>query len=112
MQLQLSFHQVAGPDQSQFGVDHLAIESHELDRRRKRSRFSRRLKLIWQRGYRGHTLWSGDSCVGRIRLAKDEDKTIYLCEAGSLRNRTDSLYAAKRWVTEQARFATLQLSLI
>jgi len=112
MQLQLSFHHAAGSEQSQYGAGHLAIESPQPDRPKTRIRFSRRLKLIWQRGYRGHTLWSGDSCVGRIRLAKDEDKTIYLCEAGSLRNSTDNLYAAKRWVAEQARFATLQLSLI
>jgi hypothetical protein len=112
MQLPLSFCPASGSEQTQFGSGYLAIESHATNHQKKRPRFGRSLKLIWQRGYRGHTLWSGDSCVGRIRLAKDEDKTIYLCEAGSLHSRTDSLYAAKRWVAEQARFATLQLSLI
>lgn len=112
MQLPLSFHHASGSEPSPFGAGRLAVEDHEANRQKKRAHFGKRLKLVWQRGYRGHTLWSGGSCVGRIRLAKDEGTTIYVCEAGSLRNRAESLYAAKRWVAAQARFATLQLSLI
>jgi hypothetical protein len=36
-------------------------------------------KLMWQRGYRCHTLWDEKICVGRIRVGEDPEQSgIYL----------------------------------
>lgn len=68
--------------------------------------------LSWQRGYRGHTLWLGKECVGRISLGKyGEWDGLYRCEAGMQQAATRTLDEAKRWVSEQARKHLLQLSL-
>jgi hypothetical protein len=66
-------------------------------------------KLMWQRGYLGHTLWDGKNCVGRIRLKKNEgNKPCYLCETGTRHQEAESLAAAKRWVRENALLNMLQ----
>jgi hypothetical protein len=65
-------------------------------------------KLMWERGYRCHTLWDGKTCVGRISLGESpEQHGTYLCETGTLKRETSSLTEAKRWVQE-----TLLLNLI
>ena len=68
--------------------------------------------LTWQRGYRCHTLWSGQTRLGRISLGPHgEWDGLYRCEAGTRHNVTTSLTQAKRWVREQVRQQRLQLSL-
>jgi hypothetical protein len=66
-------------------------------------------KLMWQRGYLGHTLWDGKICVGRIRLKKNEgSKPCYLCETGTRHQQAESLAVAKRWVSENALLNMMQ----
>jgi hypothetical protein len=66
-------------------------------------------KLMWQRGYLGHTLWDGKHCIGRIRLKKnDGSMSSYLCETGTRRQEAVSLAEAKRWVRENALLNMLQ----
>jgi hypothetical protein len=68
--------------------------------------------LVWQRGYRCHTLWHGKERLGRISLGKHgEWDGTYHCEAGMQRGATSSLAEAKRWVSEQVRKNLLQLAL-
>jgi hypothetical protein len=66
-------------------------------------------KLIWQRGYLGHTLWDGKVCVGRIKLKKNEgSRSQYFCETGTRHQEAESLAAAKRWVRENALLNMVQ----
>jgi hypothetical protein len=104
MQLQLVIQYGPGGGKTTPGA------AHQIGQPKRRK--AKELALVWQRGYRGHTLWSDAACVGRIRLAQDEGKTVYLCEAGSRQNTVDALPVAKRWVAEQAKFSHLQLSLL
>lgn len=66
-------------------------------------------KLMWERGYRCHTLWDGKTCVGRINLGESpEQHGIYLCETGTLKRETSSLTEAKRWVRETVLLNLIQ----
>ncbi|SNT11486.1 hypothetical protein SAMN06265795_11470 [Noviherbaspirillum humi] len=68
--------------------------------------------FIWQRGYRGHTLWHKEECVGRISLGQTDDwDGVYRCQAGTLTGETTSLKEAKRWIREKAKLNLVQLSL-
>jgi hypothetical protein len=66
-------------------------------------------KLVWERGYRCHTLWDGKICVGRISLGESaECKTVYLCETGTLKREAGSLTEAKQWVQEHMLLNLIQ----
>jgi hypothetical protein len=66
-------------------------------------------KLVWERGYRCHTLWDGKICVGRISLGESpEQQGMYLCETGTLKGETGSLSEAKRWVQENVLLNLIQ----
>jgi len=68
--------------------------------------------LVWQRGYRCHTLWDGKQCIGRISLGEHDDwDGLYRCEAGTLRGTATSLVDAKRWVGEHALHNLIQMPL-
>jgi hypothetical protein len=67
------------------------------------------LPMIWQRGYRCHTLWQGNECVGRIELGAAESwDEIYRCQAGTVLGEAKILVEAKRWVQETARLSKIQ----
>jgi hypothetical protein len=68
--------------------------------------------LVWERGYRCHTLWDGKICVGRISLGDGpEQKNVYLCETGTLKREAGSLVDAKQWVQEQVLLNLIQQTL-
>jgi hypothetical protein len=69
-------------------------------------------KLIWERGYRCHTLWHGKTCIGRITLGDSKERPgVYLCKTGTLQGETKTLAEAKRWVQENAQAGLIQLKL-
>lgn len=66
-------------------------------------------KLVWERGYRCHTLWDGKTCVGRISLGESPDRRrIYLCETGTVKRETSTLAEAKQWVRDNVLFNLFQ----
>lgn len=68
--------------------------------------------MIWERGYRCHTLWQGDQCVGRIELGSSGTwDEIYRCRAGTSTGEARTLSAAKRWVAETAKLDGIQQKL-
>jgi hypothetical protein len=68
--------------------------------------------LVWQRGYRCHTLWNGKERIGRISLGKYKEwDGVYRCEAGTQSGTAASLADAKRWVGEQALRSLIQMPL-
>ena len=70
------------------------------------------LPMIWERGYRCHTLWQGDKCIGRVELgASGTWDEVYRCRAGTTLGEAKSLAQAKRWVTEMARLDGVQQKL-
>lgn len=68
-------------------------------------------KMIWERGSRGHTLWLGKQCVGRITLEDHDEVTVYRCTTGTLVGETTNLRDAKKWVKDHAEFGLVQKSL-
>jgi hypothetical protein len=68
--------------------------------------------MVWQRGYRCHTLWQGDLCVGRVDLGEHGNwDEIYRCSAGTTLGEARTLPEAKRWVAEMARLDGVQQKL-
>ncbi len=111
MQTQLAGFLTLGGEEERSSAIQLAV-GNSIRKRRTIKRNGARTSPVWQRGYRGHTLWRGSICIGRIRVVRELGNTVYWCEAGSLLHKTVSLRVAKRWVGEQAELATVQLSLL
>jgi hypothetical protein len=68
-------------------------------------------QLVWQRGFRCHTLWLGEQCIGRITLEKSTEGKNYRCQAGTRCSDAALLKHAKAWVLSQAALAQVQHSL-
>ena len=77
----------------------------------KRSR-AKEKAMTWQRGYRCHTLWRGNECIGRIDLGSfGEWDGMYRCQAGTFTYQCGDLGLAKRWVNTMAMQDRIQYKL-
>ena len=65
-------------------------------------------KPVWERGYRGHVLWSGKQKLGKVTRV---DRAAYAWEAGGRAGRADDLAKAKKAVEYAILMADKQLDL-
>ena len=75
-------------------------------------RRKKEVPMVWERGYRCHTLWQDNKCVGRVELgAVGEWDRIYRCLAGTVSGEAKNLSEAKRWVQDMAKLDGVQQKL-
>ncbi|HEX7053215.1 MAG TPA: hypothetical protein VF211_04675 [Burkholderiales bacterium] len=67
-----------------------------------------RPKPSWERGYKGHVLWSGKQKLGKVRLI---ERSKYAWEAAGRAGTADDLARAKKAVEYAVLMADRQLDL-
>ncbi|MBI1942608.1 MAG: hypothetical protein HYS35_02995 [Betaproteobacteria bacterium] len=72
------------------------------------SKTGKRLKLFWERAYKGHAYWGGKKKLGRVTLA---ERGRYSWQAAGRAGSADDLEKAKKAVEAAVAMADKQLDL-
>lgn len=78
----------------------------------KQARRTRKVKPVWERGYRSHGYWLGKERVGKVTLDGDADGAArYRWESGNRAGKSNTLREAKQAVEQAVLIGARQLGL-
>jgi len=78
----------------------------------KQARKTRKVKPVWERGYRSHGYWLGKERVGKVTLDGDADGAArYRWESGNRAGKSNTLREAKQAVEQAVLVGARQLGL-
>jgi hypothetical protein len=78
----------------------------------KQARRTRKVKPVWERGYRSHGYWLGKERVGKVALDGDADGAArYGWESGNRAGKSNTLREAKQAVEQAVLIGARQLGL-